>query len=109
MLNFFKRKRHSDADTEDFAKQLGLRRFGMYPNKYDAYQKIEKIIQSCKTFAQVRCVGELIYRFNQYYDDPYLFGVLKMTEEDVWWNLPKIEEVSSVEDSDKAEIDGGDY
>lgn len=45
-------------------------------NKYDVYFKIVKIIDSCKTINQVLNCRHIINRFNDIYDDNYLYDDL---------------------------------
>jgi hypothetical protein len=46
-------------------------------NKYDAYNWIKKVINSCKTYFHFRAVDNLISNFRDRYDDWELAGNLR--------------------------------
>lgn len=45
-------------------------------NKYDVFTKIKKIITSCKTIEQMKCIPVLLDNFEKYYKDDYLSKLL---------------------------------
>ena len=48
-----------------------------FPNKYDAYQWVVKVIRSCETNSQVAKTGRLIRSFDKMFDDDYLYSCLR--------------------------------
>jgi hypothetical protein len=49
----------------------------IYNNKYDAYNWIIKVIDSCKSHQQIDTVNRLITNFRNIYDDYDLTGSLR--------------------------------
>ena len=68
--------------------------FGMM-NKYDAYQKCIKIINSCKTYQQWLRAMEMSHLHYQLYHDEFLEGALS-TE----WNYAEPDDMPGVEEED---------
>lgn len=48
-------------------------------NKYDAFTKVKKVIESCKTNEQLNVASSMLYNFELYYDedDHYLLNILR--------------------------------
>lgn len=48
-------------------------------NKYDAFTKVKKVIESCKTNEQLNVASSMLDNFELYYDenDQYLFNILR--------------------------------
>ena len=55
-------------------------------NKYDVYNWIRKVIDSCTTYFQFRNVNELITNFDKIYDDWELTGNLRNYQSDRYMN-----------------------
>ena len=49
----------------------------IYNNKYDVYNWIIKVIDSCKSHQQIDTVNRLITNFRNVYDDYDLTGILR--------------------------------
>lgn len=47
-------------------------------NKYDVYSKLVKIINSCKTIDQIFSCRKIINRFDDIYNDDYLYNELNI-------------------------------
>ena len=50
----------------------------IYNNKYDVYNWIEKVIDSCTTYFHFKSVDALITNFDTVYDDWQLTGKLRV-------------------------------
>lgn len=50
----------------------------IYNNKYDVYNWIEKVIDSCSTYFHFKGVDALITNFDKVYDDWELTGKLRV-------------------------------
>ena len=48
-------------------------------NKYDAFTKVKKVIELCKTNEQLNVASSMLDNFELYYDenDQYLFNILR--------------------------------
>lgn len=68
--------------------------FGMM-NKYDAYQKCIKIINSCKTYQQWLRAMEMSHLHYQLYHDEFLEGALSIE----WYNSEP-DDMTEVEEED---------
>ena len=54
-------------------------------NKYDVYNWIEKVIDSCKNYHHFRAVDNLISNFHDMYDDWQLTGALRVYSSDKYY------------------------
>ena len=55
-------------------------------NKYDVYNWITKVIDSCKNYHHFRAVDNLITNFSDRYDDWQLTGALRCYSSDKYYN-----------------------
>ncbi len=55
-------------------------------NKYDVYNWIIKIIDSCKNYHHFRAASNLVSNFDKKYDDWELTGELRSYESDKYFN-----------------------
>ncbi len=81
-------KQNKKYEQENFTE------FGMV-NKYDAYQKCVKIINSCKTYKQWLRAMEMSHLHYQLYNDEFLEGALN-TE----WNNSEPDNMFEIEEKD---------
>ena len=60
-------------------------------NKYDAFTKVKKVIESCKTNEQLNVASSMLDNFELYYDenDQYLFNILRSVRLNKRFNLFK--------------------
>ena len=58
---------------------------GVYNNKYDVYNWITKVIDSCKNYHHFRAVDNLISNFHDMYDDWQLTGKLRGYSSDKYY------------------------
>ena len=60
-------------------------------NKYDAFTKVKKVIESCKTNEQLNVASSMLDNFELYYDenDQYLFNILRSVRFNKRLNLLK--------------------
>ena len=54
-------------------------------NKYDVYNWITKVIDSCKNYYQFRAADNLISNFDKVYDDLKLTGSLRVYSSDKYY------------------------
>ena len=54
-------------------------------NKYDVYNWINKVIDSCKNYHQFRAADNLISNFHDRYDDWQLTGALRSYSSDKYY------------------------
>jgi hypothetical protein len=54
-------------------------------NKYDVYNWITKVINSCKNYYQFRAADNLISNFDKVYDDWKLTGALRVYSSDKYY------------------------
>jgi hypothetical protein len=58
-------------------------------NKYDVYNWIEKVIDSCTNYHHFKCVDALITNFHNKYDDWQLTGALRVYSSDRYYKRKK--------------------
>lgn len=77
-----------------YKKEDEFTEFGMV-NKYDAYQKCVKIINSCKTYQQWLRTMEMAHLHYQLYHDEFLEGALSIE-----WNYAEPDDMIGIEEED---------
>lgn len=58
-------------------------------HKYDVYRWIERVIESCTTYAQLSATEHIVRAYYTMYEDDYLYNLLKARLDLAWDELFK--------------------